>query len=216
MTGMTTATRRHPAPYSGHLTASPVRSEESDRLGSFLRTTAQSLEDSVEATLTGNPVLGRRVRRAARVRRSAHDAAEQQIRRRACTRKVGSLTHALAALQCLEEVQRIGDLADSLALQSVRGSGCSALVSADTRESVRSLGAAAAQRLYCLAEGLHEPAMDAAYVRCGIELRRALDCLAAEEDPWQGREGPDQTLVTVCAEVAKAVLAASRHAGRAA
>lgn len=175
--------------------------------------TAQALQDAAQAAIVGDPRRGRRVRRTTPLRRTAHDLAEGRIRRSSCARAEGSLARALAGLQCLDEIQRVGELADFLALQVVRG--CEHVPLDDVqRDAVRAVSAATVQRLCCLADGLHVPTMDPSYVRCGCDLREALDRLP-DDGLRLGRFSDAQaTSVTVCAEVARAVLAASRHAGR--
>jgi hypothetical protein len=79
------------------------------------------------------------------------------------------------------------------------------------------VGKAGAEPLRSLAVGLPCPEMEAVYVRCGCELRGALDRLACGQpgavlEPLSSR----MSAVSAGAALAEAILVASRHAGRAA
>jgi hypothetical protein len=77
------------------------------------------------------------------------------------------------------------------------------------------IGGAGAVRLRSLATGVPGPGMDADYVRCGCELRGAVERLSGRRGQ-PGVAASRMSSVSVCGALAEAVLLASRHASRAA
>lgn len=180
--------------------------------------TADALEAAVEAALTGNRAAARRVLRRAGVRKAARAAADARVRRglAQCPPRTGNLGPVVSSLQLIAVLGDIGDLINTLARDTVAGQ-VPCPVPRVLRRDVMTVGRAGAQRIRQLADGLPTPAMDAGYLRTGIELRTSADHVAGVTDGGSAASRPGRaTVAAASAALAQAILIASRHAARAA
>jgi hypothetical protein len=207
-----------PRPRPRPLSAVAAAYRDGDDLERLAFLTADALEAAVEAALTGDVAAARRILRRSGARKSAKLSAEDRVRRRLaqCPPRTGNLRPVVSTLQLIADLGHVGDQVDILARQTTAPSGPRRVPQA-LRHDVMTVGEVGAHRIRRLAEGISAPAMDPGYLRAGCELRTVVDHLAGlERNRATSRVADPVGTATVFSALAEGVLAASRHAARAA
>jgi hypothetical protein len=177
----------------------------------LLDAVAEAVGAAVRCVLDGDRLAARRVLRDGARRHSLLLAAQDRARRTI----VGSTQRQRGVddLQLLGDVARINRLVDDLArtvLAGAAGSDETGHPSQARREAMLLVGRFGEEQLHHLTDGPHA-ALDHESARCSRCLLEAADRLGAPT-PFEHGQSPRE--VRVCADLATAVLQATRHALR--
>lgn len=166
----------------------------------LLRTTDDAFRATLHAALDGDTEAAREVLRASAGRRRQVAMAQEALR----GRRWVPAPQMASELQYVADIADVGDLLDALARRVVAGRG--GHLSPVQRMEVSVLLDAGTRRIRQLRERPAGPGLDPAYRGCGCALFEVAD-----------RAGRDRSMtVVLCADLAAALLQASRHAARAA
>ncbi len=166
----------------------------------LLRTTDDAFCATLHAVLDGDREAARTVLRGSAVRRSQVTAAQEALR----ARRWVPGPQLASELQYVADVAHVGDLLDALARRAVAGRP--GHLSPVQRMEVSVLLDAGSRRIRQLRERPAGPGLDPAYRGCGCALFEVADRAVRDRS----------VTIVLCADLAAALLQASRHAARAA